>query len=259
MGDEIINVNGRRLRGVSLEEARRVLRHTPMDVDIVVAREPEHHGHSHARAHESLYSDFDVASLASGRVDSRVETRIDSRVDGTAGEEEGDNDEDCTCSHYDDEDEDDLSADFLGQRRHSCCHSDICDLPCLSDASAYARESPHHILSRRDGRTCTRELPNLPDLRLSARRCAKDSPHSSKDPQCCSFQLVSEGDVQRHNGDTRKPLRVSTAREEGVVTAVMVRTVSDSSSGRLIVPGGLFVFTKEVSETLYCNITLRSH
>lgn len=229
VGDEIINVNGRRLRGVSLEEARRVLRHTPMEVDIVVAREPEHH--SHARVHESLYSDFDVASLASGRVDSRVETRIDSRGDDAAGEDDGDNDEDCTCSHYDDEDEDDSRPDFLRQRHHSCCHSDICDLPGLSDTTTYLRESPHHILSRRDARACTRELPDLPDLRPSARLCVKDSLHSSKDQQCCSFQPVNDGDVQRRSGNTKKPLRVGTTGEEGVVTAVMVRTVSDSSSG----------------------------
>ena len=224
-------MNGRRLRGVSLEEARRVLRHTPMEVDIVVAREPDHHSHSHGRTHESLYSDFDVSSLASGRVDSRVDTRNDSRVDGVAGEEEGDNEEDCICSHYDEEEED-LNDEFLGQRHSVCCHSDICDLPGLSDAG-YSREQGTHLLaSRRHGRTCSRELPDLPDLRLAARRCVKD-PSESKDPQCCSFQLVSDGDSLRRTGDTRRPLRVSAAREEGVVTAVMVRTVSDSSSGEL--------------------------
>ncbi|XP_076061387.1 uncharacterized protein LOC143037156 [Oratosquilla oratoria] len=45
VGDEIINVNGRRLRGVTLEEARHILRHTPRDVDIVVARDFEAHHH----------------------------------------------------------------------------------------------------------------------------------------------------------------------------------------------------------------------
>lgn len=39
IGDEIINVNGRRLRGVTLEEARNVLRTTPREVDIVIARD----------------------------------------------------------------------------------------------------------------------------------------------------------------------------------------------------------------------------
>ncbi|MPC34591.1 PDZ domain-containing protein 2 [Portunus trituberculatus] len=230
VGDEIINVNGRRLRGVSLEEARRVLRHTPMEVDIVVAREPEHLGPSHARTHESLYSDFDMASLASGRVDSRIETRMDSRVDSAGGEEEGENDEDCTCSHYGDE-EDDLGEDYLGHRLHPCCHSDICDLPCLSETGAYSREHTHHTVSRRDGRACSRELPDLPDLRPGARQCAKDhAADLSRDSQCCSFQMVGEGDTQRRTGDVRKPMRVSSAREEGVVTAVMVRTVSDSSS-----------------------------
>ena len=195
----------------------------------MVAREPEHLGHSHTRTHESLYSDFDVASLASGRVDSRVETRMDSRVDSAGGEEEGDNDEDCSCSHYGDE-EDDLGEEYLGHRHHPCCHSDICDLPCLSDTGTYSREHSHHLVSRRDGRTCSRELPDPPDLRPSARQCGKDHTDLSRDPQCCSFQLVGEGDTQRRTGDVRKPMRVSSAREEGVVTAVMVRTVSDSSS-----------------------------
>ncbi|XP_071525100.1 uncharacterized protein [Panulirus ornatus] len=82
VGDEIINVNGRRLRGVTLEEARRILRHTPSQVDIVVAREPD------VPTHESLYSDLDVVSMTSGRVDSRVETRVDSRVDSVTDDEE---------------------------------------------------------------------------------------------------------------------------------------------------------------------------
>ncbi|KAK8381043.1 hypothetical protein O3P69_008152 [Scylla paramamosain] len=45
VGDEIINVNGRRLRGVTLDEARHVLRSTPKEVDIVIARDVDvqHH------------------------------------------------------------------------------------------------------------------------------------------------------------------------------------------------------------------------
>ena len=38
VGDEIINVNGRRLRGISLQEARQILQKAPKDVDIVIAR-----------------------------------------------------------------------------------------------------------------------------------------------------------------------------------------------------------------------------
>ncbi|CAL4109491.1 unnamed protein product [Meganyctiphanes norvegica] len=45
VGDEIINVNGRRLRGCTLEEARNILRETPRDVDIVIARESETQHH----------------------------------------------------------------------------------------------------------------------------------------------------------------------------------------------------------------------
>jgi hypothetical protein len=38
VGDEIINVNGCRLRGVGLQEARDILHNAPRDVDIVIAR-----------------------------------------------------------------------------------------------------------------------------------------------------------------------------------------------------------------------------
>lgn len=40
IGDELINVNGCRLRGVGLQEARSVLANAPKDVDIVIARAP---------------------------------------------------------------------------------------------------------------------------------------------------------------------------------------------------------------------------
>lgn len=229
VGDEIINVNGRRLRGVCLEEARRVLRHTPMEVDIVVAREPDHH------AHESLYSDFDVASLASGRVDSRVDTRIESRVESTAGEEDGDDDgdDDCTCSHYD-EDDDELNDEM---RLPPCCHSDIRDLAYLSDLAhprASLRELPHPPASRRDPRTCSRELPDLPELHPSSLGCARDTLDTAKEPRCCSLRPAGDKDVKRRTGETRRPSGLAAAREEGVVTAVMVRTVSDASSGELL-------------------------
>ncbi|KAB7499223.1 PDZ domain-containing protein 2 [Armadillidium nasatum] len=36
--DEVVNVNGRRLKGVPLEEAEQILKSTPKDVDIVIAR-----------------------------------------------------------------------------------------------------------------------------------------------------------------------------------------------------------------------------
>ncbi|CAH0394109.1 unnamed protein product [Bemisia tabaci] len=40
VGDEIINVNGRRLRGLTMAEAREVLSSGPVEVDLVVARNP---------------------------------------------------------------------------------------------------------------------------------------------------------------------------------------------------------------------------
>ena len=39
VGDELVNVNGSSLRGVTMEEARHILRSCSGDVDIIVARE----------------------------------------------------------------------------------------------------------------------------------------------------------------------------------------------------------------------------
>lgn len=38
MGDEIVNVNGKRLRGIDADEARHLLRTSPRETDIVIAR-----------------------------------------------------------------------------------------------------------------------------------------------------------------------------------------------------------------------------
>ena len=42
VGDEIVNVNGKRLRGIEPEEARRLLRTSPRETDVVIAREVAH-------------------------------------------------------------------------------------------------------------------------------------------------------------------------------------------------------------------------
>lgn len=39
VGDEIVNVNGKRLRGIDVEEARHLLRSSPRETDIVIARD----------------------------------------------------------------------------------------------------------------------------------------------------------------------------------------------------------------------------
>ena len=41
VGDELINVNGNSLRGLSMEAARNVLRQLSGHVDIIVARQPQ--------------------------------------------------------------------------------------------------------------------------------------------------------------------------------------------------------------------------
>lgn len=65
MGDEIINVNGRRLRGVTLDEARHILRSTPKEVDIVIARDVDVHLHreynGQCHAHDERPSEAEAA------------------------------------------------------------------------------------------------------------------------------------------------------------------------------------------------------
>uniref|UniRef100_A0A1B6M045 PDZ domain-containing protein n=2 Tax=Graphocephala atropunctata TaxID=36148 RepID=A0A1B6M045_9HEMI len=41
IGDEIVRVNGCRMRGLTIQEARTTLRNTPMEVEIVICRDPE--------------------------------------------------------------------------------------------------------------------------------------------------------------------------------------------------------------------------
>lgn len=247
VGDEIINVNGRRLRGVTLEEARRILRHTPAEVDVVVARDPD------APAHESLYSDLDVTSMASGRVDSRVETRVDSRVDSVA-------------------DDDDASLDALHHPHHHYhshafhhgCHHDHAHREEEDEEDEededFERDEPReddplnmrglgrHLESCRSHRGCHRDLPELPATVGGARELPED-PGSARDfHHCCehearTYNSCDSRGATREPRDPRKRRRLDSLREEGVVTAVMVRTVSDSSSGEnhgpVISPGGL--------------------
>ena len=52
VGDELINVNGHSLRGLSMEAARNVLRQLSGHVDIIVARQPQETNQS-ANAGES--------------------------------------------------------------------------------------------------------------------------------------------------------------------------------------------------------------
>lgn len=234
VGDEIINVNGRRLRGVTLEEARRILRHTPAEVDVVVARDPD------APAHESLYSDLDVTSMASGRVDSRVETRVDSRVDSVA-------------------DDDDASLDALHHPHHHYhshafhhgCHHDHAHREEEDEEDEededFERDEPReddplnmrglgrHLESCRSHRGCHRDLPELPATVGGARELPED-PGSARDfHHCCehearTYNSCDSRGATREPRDPRKRRRLDSLREEGVVTAVMVRTVSDSSS-----------------------------
>nr|XP_045587120.1 uncharacterized protein LOC123749052 [Procambarus clarkii] len=216
VGDEIINVNGRRLRGASLEEARHILRHTPSEVDVVVAREPD------APAHESLYSDFDVASMASGRVDSRVETRVDSRVDSVYEEEEAA-----------------LEVRHLALSYHKTCqqysHRQDDDEP--EDNIMNLRDLRDHLESRdvpSDVRCCPRDFPDLPSDIYSGDLAEAPSEHLCEcDVHGCSREPRGNRDLR----DPSKRRRLDSLREEGVVKAVMVRTVSDSSSGSTPPPG----------------------
>ena len=57
VGDEIINVGGQRLRGVTLEEARNILKDTGSQVDIVIARDIDNPLHTMPYENESLVDD----------------------------------------------------------------------------------------------------------------------------------------------------------------------------------------------------------
>lgn len=48
LGDEIVNVNGASLRGLTMEEARNLLRSCQGDVDIIIARDPDKEGNTGA-------------------------------------------------------------------------------------------------------------------------------------------------------------------------------------------------------------------
>ncbi|KAK8748937.1 hypothetical protein OTU49_015607 [Cherax quadricarinatus] len=208
VGDEIINVNGVRLQGVTLEEARHILRHTPSEVDVVVSREPH--------TQECGYSDLDEASVNSGRVDSRVETRVDSRADST-------HDEEAPVEVR-------QVAQACQTTCHECRHEEDDE-----DGTINLRDLGHLLESSEvsgEVRCCPRDLPS--DLIYS--RYLADLPsdqHCSRDHACdCDLHgcWPEPRGCRETRGDIRKRRRLDSLRE-GVVTAVMVRTVSDSSSG----------------------------
>ncbi|CAL4120531.1 unnamed protein product, partial [Meganyctiphanes norvegica] len=186
VGDEILNINGRRLRGVTLEEARNILRNTPKVVDIVIARLPNvhnNHTHSQSNGHDSLYSDLDNVSMVSGRVDSRMDSaascHVDSRMSIVAV--------------------DDYPDTPLNQ----------CFRECKPESADVEEDSfmEHNDLSTQQSET--RDHPSeLPDLAQEVR-----------------------GVKIRDNCDLRKTSHAESLKVEGLVTAVMVRTTSDSSSG----------------------------
>ncbi|CAL4064809.1 unnamed protein product, partial [Meganyctiphanes norvegica] len=181
VGDEIINVNGRRLRGVTLDEARKILRNTPKVVDIVVARLPNVHNnlaHSQSNGHDSLYSDLDIVSMVSGRVDSRMDSVV-------YGDPEISSDY-CypgrTQEYFNQRPD---SADV--EKKYLVEHSD------LSDQQSEARYHPS----------------DLPDLTRGG------------------VQGVTIRDIC----ELRKKHHDAFLKEEALVTAVMVHTSSNSSSG----------------------------
>ena len=48
LGDEIVNVNGASLRGLTMEEAQNLLRSCQCEVDIIIARDPDKEGNTEA-------------------------------------------------------------------------------------------------------------------------------------------------------------------------------------------------------------------
>lgn len=203
VGDEIINVNGKRLRGVSLEEARHILRHTPLEVDIVVARDPDHDHQQQQPLNalsdhqqqqqplESLYSDFDVASLASGRVDSRVDTRVDSRTD----------------DDLDDDDDDASLGDSLAlgpEEDSEVLQEDVEDECCQRNRRRRRRVRDVQLDVKCCGRSFSRELPDLPDLPdLHHRSCSTRDLHLDLHQTCSPRELPDLQQQQQHRTSLR--------------------------------------------------------
>lgn len=70
VGDELLNVNGKRLRGLTLEEARNTLRSTPTDVSLVVSRNPNDGYSADVDSHSELCAGSGgmVVSMRSSRL-----------------------------------------------------------------------------------------------------------------------------------------------------------------------------------------------
>lgn len=195
-------MNGKRLRGVSLEEARHILRHTPLEVDIVVARDPDHDHQQPLHAlpdhHqqqqqqqplESLYSDFDVASLASGRVDSRVDTRVDSRTDDDLDEDDDDASLGDSLALGPEEDNEILQEDL----EDDCCQR--------RRRRRRVRDVQHDV--KCCGRSFSRELPDLPDLPdLHHRSCSTRDLHLDLH-QTCGARELPDLQQQQHRTSLR--------------------------------------------------------
>ena len=63
MGDEIINVCGKRLRGLTIDEAIKALKQPKRELDIVVARETNQTTSFHPNSDETLVAFFDEDRL----------------------------------------------------------------------------------------------------------------------------------------------------------------------------------------------------
>ena len=177
IGDEIINVNGKRLRGVTLVEARQILYNTPKVIDIVLARLPNvHNSHyqQNSNCHDSSYSDVEIMSMASGRVDSRVDSVF--------------------------EDDQDASLD-----------------PCHKRCT---REYYNKINYDIDGEEVYLQKSDLNDIHSKARNHNLNSGDLVRSVRSFTVKDICEN---------RQKYYVESQKQKDLVTAVMVRTTSDSS------------------------------
>ena len=197
-GDEIINVNGRRLRGVTLEAARNILKHTPREVDIVVAREP-------LGASNQSYD-----SMCSNLIEKEEQAATSS----------------CHSEHY------------LHSQVDSLDEELPVDLNCLLVKQNYSRdmlhcwrEYHHNWDNGNDDRDSLGldkgilwEECHCPQDQLKQKILKEQNrdPRPPRDMQC----LGDNGDNCGYINNDNHP-----ETENGLVTAVMVRTISESSSG----------------------------
>ncbi|XP_076042938.1 uncharacterized protein LOC143026437 [Oratosquilla oratoria] len=242
VGDEVVNVNGRRLKGLTLDEARLLLSATPLHVDIVVARDttpsstptPDagqtvvvpppytsggRQGHPRFLRSEGMSSLEGIYSDVEGSLPSE---RVDSRVDSIPEDEEVEEEEEMSFE---------VHTSFHGCYRRSRSHSGS------RTRQSYPQQDLLASRSSRDDLDIPRTTQHLvyrpPQHLLQQVHHPEDKEKGERQPPP-GERHPSPGELLyqdlRELQDLRKRRRLDSLKEEGLVTAVRVSTVADTTS-----------------------------